>query len=59
MSSSVEVKIDEGIREDLARSFSSSGVELHPKQAEARTSAHQLGEDPSPLQERLRGQQSC
>lgn len=49
MSSLVEVKIDEGIREDLARSFSSAGIELHPKQTEACTSVHQPGEDLSPL----------
>lgn len=48
-SSVVEAQIDGGIREDLARSFSSAGVELHPKHSRACTSAQQLGEDPSPL----------
>lgn len=32
-----EVRIDEGIREDLPSSISSAGIELHPKQSQACT----------------------
>lgn len=56
----VGFEIDEGIREDLARSVSSAWIGLHPKQTKACTKANSAeGKRCVFSNERVQGQQYC